>query len=453
MMRRALLLLCLALTLEVGVSGAADRPPQAVPGAPPSALQHPGLHPSVPKPPDETHRSGELDCRGCHQRKHRGILEMYLGMGGRGTPMIPSHMFQVRVECVACHIVPKESEEERSEVVGQTFRPSEQACLNCHGKQYRGMLRHWTDTLERMTALITPKLQAARDALAAADSKSAKVARARRLVEDADFNVTFVTWAKGVHNVFYAADLLKLANGWLDEAVALTGRTPTRSDDQLVRGTYCAVLCHEDAGIRQTESVKFGSVTVPHVRHITEFGATCTSCHSAETHKAVTATRATCSACHHSPRNERCESCHRDQSAFYRGKTQTPLGQIRPNLMAETVGCTGCHDWSKKPSLAALGEACRACHEPQYDAILPEWTSGFRSEVRRTAAVVEKAEAAVARARRNGRQPTDAATALKRAQDALALVRRGGAAHNPLAADALLSAAQDAATQALSQAR
>ena len=49
---------------------------------------------------------------------------MYIGIGGRGTPTIPSHMFQVRVECIACHTTPK-TEDGIAGLVGQTFRPSE----------------------------------------------------------------------------------------------------------------------------------------------------------------------------------------------------------------------------------------------------------------------------------------------------------------------------------------
>ena len=159
---------------------------------------------------------------------------MYLGMGGRGTPMIPSHMFQVRVQCVACHILPKEGAD-TAKIVGQTFRPTEQACLGCHGDKYRGMLGRWIDTLGRMGDIARPKLEAARAALASADPKASNLARAQKLAADAEYNVRLVTLAKGVHNVFYAADLMKLSNGWLDETMALLGKPPVKGDDTLVQ--------------------------------------------------------------------------------------------------------------------------------------------------------------------------------------------------------------------------
>jgi len=415
---------------------------------PPALAQAPGPRAPVrPERREAPHRPGELDCRNCHLGKHAGIVQMYIGIGGRGTPTIPSHMFQVRVECIACHTTPK-ADDVTAGLAGQTFRPSEQACVTCHGEKYRGMLPQWVTTLARMTEAVTPKLKATRAALETADRTSPKSTRARTLTDDAEFNVRYVSLAKGVHNVFYAADMLKLANGWLDEATALLGAPPVRTDDQLVRGGYCAALCHEAAGVKPRETVVFGKTRLPHTRHVAELGATCTSCHSAETHKAVTATAATCASCHHSPKNERCESCHGAQAAFYRGATKIPLATVAPNLMAAAVSCTGCHDFSRKHSRAAVGEACLGCHDVRYTALLTEWTAGFDADLRKTAEALRNAESAVARARRGGRKTPEADALLKEARDTLARVRSARPAHNPLAADALLEAARHKAQEA-----
>jgi hypothetical protein len=377
----------------------------------------------------------ELECRNCHEGKHRGVMQMYLGLGGRGTPMIPSHMFQVRVQCIACHTSPKE-ESITAAIAGRTFRPTETACLGCHGEKYRGMLARWVETLGKMRVTIEPKLATARAALEAADPKGTKSARARRLLDDADFNLKFVVLAKGVHNVFYAADLLKLSNAWVDEAMTALGKPAVKSDDALVRGGYCAVLCHEQAGVKLPATVSFGAQKIPHARHVAEFGAICTACHSAEVHKAVTAKPATCTACHHSPANERCESCHRVQSAFYRGETKTGLAKVGPNVMANAVGCTGCHDLAKKHSRGAVGEKCVSCHDAAYTSFLTEWTSGTDQDIVKTAAAVRRAEAL-------GRRATAQVRAdVKEAREALALVRKARPVHNPEAAAALLEAAR-----------
>jgi len=437
--------LALALTLKAVPSPAfaqADRPPEAPrPASPPA---------SRPERAPEPHRAGELDCRNCHRGEHQGIVQMYIGIGGRGAPTIPSHMFQVRVECIACHTTPKIPEGSGG-LSGQTFKPSETACLACHGEKYRGMLQQWTSTLARMTDVVTPKLRATRAALPAADKRDTKSGRARRLVDDAEFNIRYVAFAKGVHNVFYAADLLKVANGWLDAANTLLGKT-VRTDDELVRGGYCAVLCHQAAGVKAKGTVTFAGHKLPHVRHVAEFGATCTSCHSAETHKAVTATTATCISCHHSPQNERCETCHRAQSAFYRGQAKSPEAPIAPNRMAEAVTCTGCHDFTRKHSRAAVAEKCLGCHDSSYTPLLMEWTTGFGPDLKASADALREAERVVAQARSRGRPNPAAEALLKQGREAQALVRASGVAHNPLAADALLAAARRRAEEARRQA-
>jgi hypothetical protein len=262
----------------------------------------------------------------------------------------------------------------------------------------------------------------------------------------------FVALGKGVHNVFYAADLLKLSNGWLDEALPLLGKPPLKTDDALVRGGYCAVLCHSTAGVRQPETVTYGKQRIPHVRHVTEFGAVCTACHSAEVHKAVTAKPATCTGCHHSPQNERCESCHRAQSAFYRGQVSALGVKVEPNAMAEAVGCTGCHDWSHKHSRQAVGEKCVGCHDAAYTGFVSEWTTGLDKQAAGVRLAVRNAETALARERRAGRRLPDAEALARQAGEALALVQKARGAHNPGGAESILEAARAKAEAAAVQA-
>ncbi|HLE60998.1 MAG TPA: hypothetical protein VI700_05635 [Thermoanaerobaculaceae bacterium] len=450
-MKRAAVVLAAVLGLcTVGGPGAWARGGEVAP----SPEVNPGpIHRLPPaggkpeEPPAPPHRQGELDCRGCHEGEHQGVVRMYLGLGGRGTPMIPSHMFQVRVECIACHVAPKETAG-LAKIVGQTFRPSEQACITCHGEKYRGMLDQWTRTLARMRDILVPKLSDAQAALAAADQKSAKHARAAKLVDDAAFNMRFVTFAKGIHNVFYSADLLKLANVWLDEAARLAGKAPTKIDDTLVRGGYCGVMCHEQAGVKLPETVTFAKQRVPHAKHVSEFGAVCTACHSADVHKAVTATAATCTSCHHSPQNERCEGCHRAQSAFYRGEAKSALTKAEPDVMASAVTCTGCHDLSRKHSRQAVTEKCVGCHDAGYTGFATQWTVGADKEVKRSAAALRQAESSLAAARRAGKKSPEAEALVKVARDALSLGGKARPVHNPALAEALLDGVRKKSAEA-----
>jgi hypothetical protein len=414
-----------------------------------SAQQHPGLGPPPPAgpvPEAPPHPPTELDCRGCHLREHQGVLRMYTGTGGRGAPAAPDRMFQVRVECVACHATPVE-DERRAGIVGQTFKATEQACLKCHGEKYRGMLPTWLAGLARMRDTVGQKLGAARQALAGADAKAAGRDRARKLIEDAAFNVDYVNFARGSHNVFYASNLLRLANDWADQSLGALGKTPPKTDDMLVRGGYCATLCHQPAGVKTPDTVNYATRPIPHARHTSEFGAPCTACHSADRHKGFAATPATCGGCHHSPRNDRCESCHAPVAGFYRGQVKT-AAPITPNVMADAVGCTGCHDLAHKQTAQTIGQSCLNCHDRPYLAIMPEWVSGYDGDVQAAAAALQAAEGAVAQARQRGRRLPDAEALLKDARDALGVVRRGNPAHNPVAAETLLQTVRGKAQQA-----
>jgi hypothetical protein len=357
-------------------------------------------------------------------------------------------MAEVRVECIACHVAGKEGED-RAGLVGQTFKATEQACVNCHDEKYRGMAERWVTAFAKMQETVRDKLEAARAAVGTIDAKNAGHVRARRLVDDAEANLRFVTLARGVHNVFYAADLLKLANGWADEALALMGRLRGKADDALVRGGYCGVLCHEQAGVKRKDTVTFARQKVPHDRHVTEFGAVCTACHSADTHKKMTATRATCTGCHHAPANDRCEGCHQSQTALYRGTLRSELAQVEPNVMAKEVGCTGCHDFRSKHSREAVGKTCLECHDKPYLALMPEWTADFDRDVGRLDAMVKRAEAALAGARKAGRVAPEAEALARQAREAVELVRAAKGAHNPVAADDLLRAARARVERAL----
>jgi hypothetical protein len=420
--------------------------------AAPARAQHPGLAPprpaETPAPPAAP--PPELDCRGCHIGEHRGIVQMFHGTGGRGVPASPSTMAQARLECIACHVAPKEAPA-RGSILGQSFRPSDQACVGCHDARYGAMFTRWRESMAAMHGVVAARAAVARRAVEGAAARPG-AAEARRLLDDADFNARYVALARGAHNVFYAGALLRRANDWVDRAAALAGAPRPAGDDALVRGGYCAALCHEPLGMKLKETVTFRGRPLPHARHASELGATCTTCHSADAHKKLAATPATCSTCHHSPQNERCESCHREQTAFYRGTTKTPLAPVAPNIMAAAVTCTNCHDFAKPKPRAAIAEACTGCHEPAYLPLLTEWTKGAAADVKAAVGAVAAAERALAAARRAGRRTPEADARLREAREALALVRAGGVPHNPLAANALLERARKAADSALAAA-
>jgi nitrate/TMAO reductase-like tetraheme cytochrome c subunit len=412
--------------------------------------QPPAEEPGDSHPP----RSRPLDCKACHQATHRGVLEMYVGMGGKGAPIIPSHMFQVRVECVACHVEP-EREAAEARLRGQTFRPSERACLECHGQRYQGMLDTWKTTIDGMLAVAVEKLGVVERVLGGIPPNHPHHARATRQIADARGNVEFVIHGKGVHNVFFAADLLKVANEYLDDAMRAVGHPPVEVREEiLVRGGYCAVLCHNQAGVKTPEQVRFGALRVPHVRHVTEFGVTCTVCHSAERHKAVTITKASCTACHHRDGNdnERCLACHKLQEAFLGGTVETALEveEPAPSPHAAIAECVACHDVQKKHSRQAVARQCVGCHDEAVRRSLEAWAKDIGRAAGEVTGLLQKTEAALRRLPSERHSP-ETRRLLDAAKADTELVSRGGGVHNPDLAKAILSNARKAAEQASRQ--
>ena len=393
--------------------------------------------------PAAPHAASELDCAACHKSSHVAVLGVYAGAAGRGAPASPARMFELRVQCVACHTAPA-SADAASAALGQTYRANDTACATCHGRRYDGLIDRWRTGFAGMRETLGTKVRSARTAVGEAAAHPAQ-GRAKALVGDADFNLHLVAIGNGAHNPFYAANLLRRASDWLDEAVVLVGKPKPKAADALLAGGYCGTLCHEPAGIKTPATASFAGKPFPHARHAGELGATCTTCHSADVHKQLAATPATCSTCHHRPGNERCEGCHREQTAFYRGTVRSPVAPITANVMAESVPCVGCHDFSHKPSRASMASACTACHERTYLPLLTEWTTGFRRDLSQAAEAVRAAEAAMTRMPAGDRSLVNARELVKEAREALALVRAGGVAHNPAAADALLQAARDRA--------
>ncbi len=405
-------------------------------------LPLPESHPAV--------RDRELDCKACHQATHRGVLEMYIGMGGKGTPMIPGHMFQVRVECVACHVEPGKNQASEK-FAGRTFRPSERACLGCHGARYKGMLERWNKTIAAMLTAVNAKLLSVEQALHSTYRTHPQFAKAWKFATDARHNVEFVTNGKGVHNVFFAADLLKVADGYLDQSMATIGQPPLSvADETLVRGGYCAVLCHDQAGVRAPDEVAFGVETIPHVRHVTDFGVTCTACHSAERHKAVTATKATCLGCHHRAGNdnERCIACHKLQNAFFSGTIRTEAVEPTPSGHAQFTDCVGCHNVQAKHTRQAVAARCLGCHDTTYLKALAQWRKEIGQGQAEVMRLVKKGESSLRRASNNPKAP-EARLLLKAAKADLDLVVKAGGVHNPELAQAVLGKAKASAERAV----
>lgn len=154
----------------------------------------------------------DYSCDICHKAKHSGEKQMFMGVGGRGVDSIPSPMFTASVDCIGCHVVKTLKEEAQGgSFDGFTLKPSEDGCISCHGKDYKGMLGEWKNTIKNSLSNLEPALLRVEAVAKGIDKNNKKFEEALNLVNDARYNYDFVKYAKGVHNVDYADALLRKA--------------------------------------------------------------------------------------------------------------------------------------------------------------------------------------------------------------------------------------------------
>ena len=391
----------------------------------------------------------EYNCNACHSETHSGPKEMFMGETGRGVPTTPSHMFIVRLDCLACHVQPKVAKM-GSKSNGHTFVAEEKACTQCHGNHYKGMLKDWKDTFDIILRDIEPKINAASQILKKSDKAEAKMQAARKLYEDAMYNTDFVKIGKGVHNPFYAAELILVADNNLNSLFRKMGQVaPALPDKSPIKGGYCALLCHDKAGVKIPSEVIFQGGNLSHARHAIEFGLGCVACHSAQKHKAISITKDGCMACHHSSANTQCVRCHQKQSSlFTAGNLPLKLPEAKPSVKAGQVECVNCHDLSQKQNIKNIAMACTVCHDKSYVDILQGWKREIMASQKKTRDHLERARRKLNDARKDKQDISQAAKLLDQGQKAYEFVVKANGVHNTDLALAILNQVQRDAQKA-----
>jgi hypothetical protein len=391
----------------------------------------------------------EYNCEVCHSAIHSGPKEMFMGEGGKGAPPTPSHMFTARLDCLACHIQQKGAELGMGRD-GLTFIASERACTNCHGDKYAGMLKDWKDTFDVMIRDIDPKLRAARQSLEKAGADEGKMKEARKLLEEAKYNIDFLKIGKGVHNPFYASELIQVADRNLDHLFRLMGQSPPVLPPQSpIKGGYCASLCHAKAGVKVPKETTWEGTKLPHTRHAFDFGLGCTTCHSAEKHKGIKITKKDCMACHHHPDNSQCSRCHQKQTALYQAQNlPVAVPEAKASVKAGKIECVQCHDLSKKQTLENLSFACTQCHDQTYAELL----KGLRAETleaqKKTRDLLVRVDKKLTDAKKAKRKVGEAGELFARGKKAYEFIAQAKGIHNLDLAGVILEQAQKDAKKA-----
>lgn len=229
----------------------------------------------------------EGNCNMCHSDEHSAQKNIYMGITGKGVSDMPSPMYLAQVDCIACHAV-EEEPAETAEFKGQTYKASDEGCIKCHGEKYKGLLEAWKNELDGALKILEPRLLALQSRTGLSD----EAGQAKRIA-DAQYNLNFVKFGRGAHNIYYAAKLLRKVDEDLKEA-------PSAGSSMLLDGSYCTKLCHAKLGVKVPEKVKVRGKDMPHAMHSTTLGLNCDFCHDIGAHKELK----------FKENFKDCESCH-----------------------------------------------------------------------------------------------------------------------------------------------
>lgn len=253
--------------------------------------------------PRQQELGAHIECANCHKDKHSGQAEMYSGQARfLGLPEMPSPMHAARVACIGCHYddLPSRKSPDR-EFLGINYKPSERACVKCHGTKFEGMWGDIKRQLEADVAKLGTKLAAARAGLESSALAGRERAEAQAELGKAARLLRFVRDAHGEHNVYLASRALRDSDGLLSSVgQRAKAALPDTSGLPLVSGLYCATLCHGKVGVQvPPETVSAFGKNMPHKMHTELMG--CVQCHDIGGHKKVPLrkdVRAKCLECH-----------------------------------------------------------------------------------------------------------------------------------------------------------
>ena len=247
-------------------------------------------------------KSLDYNCAMCHTDAHDLERNMYRGVGAKGVAAMPSPMYLANVDCIGCHLEKKTDDEGVSHA--STMVGSEKGCRDCHGPEYLGVLPEAQGLVNETVEALKANLATAQQGLSSAEEEGREVPQPiRDAIADAAHNLAFVERSHSVHNIYYAAHVLREADRHLKKAArTLKVKARKLSELSLINGGFCGTLCHEKVGVKvPPEKVTYEGKEMPHQEHLEE-GLTCVSCHTFGTHKEVKLTN-----------TKRCKLCHDDE--------------------------------------------------------------------------------------------------------------------------------------------
>lgn len=315
------------------------------------------------------------DCLTCHTDSHKTQKILFTGEGGKGIAhSMPNIMLEKGLSCKGCHIFHEES---GGQVIkSETFTSKAQACESCHGKGFARILKEWEISTEKKLSEIRAVYSEAGQEIN--QTKNPNKEKAKKLLEEAAFNIDVVERGKSVHNMTYSQELLQASYTNIVEALRLIGSSykpeiTFASSKELP--TQCS-SCH--AGIAEIDAQIFG-LDFPHKSHLLEQKIQCDVCHSnVRKHGEFIATKQSCAVCHHQDTTRDCTGCHQIQKTFYEGGSFNGY-DIPKDIMSEAEAeCTDCHIGPQNQIFRSDKNKCLDCHDEGYDEIFSEWQNSVQ---------------------------------------------------------------------------
>jgi hypothetical protein len=228
---------------------------------------------------------------------HNPQKNMYIGIGAKGVEPMPSPMYLANVDCVGCHIDKKKSGETSQ---SQTFSGTEKGCLDCHGKEYSGILDDVHISMREAFEKLDKNLVVIKETLAKEPQKMTKLQEIKDELSQISYNLDFVKTAHSIHNIYYSAQIFRYIH---DKLSSIAKKTDISIEDTsslpIISGSFCATLCHSRVGVKvPSEKVMYKNKEMPHRQHF-EQEITCGECHTFGAHKKAQLKKPTiCSGCH-----------------------------------------------------------------------------------------------------------------------------------------------------------
>jgi predicted CXXCH cytochrome family protein len=298
-------------------------------------------HGRIPRKESAEVTAAANSCESCHGSGHSPQQDLYVGIGGRGVPRMPSPMFAAGVTCQGCHN-PEFSVQPASTdlMTPHAQRASEVSCMSCHGPGYRQIYFAWKEGLDERVVALRRQLEATAGAMGLEPPQA---------WQDAQHNFRLVNRGRGLHNVEFAHALLAKAQEQMNEARRTKGLAPlARPWTAFAEGSGKCLTCHRGV---ERQSGRFGSRAFAHRPHLLAAKLECEACHRPHEQRApgevVRFGAEGCVPCHHrgaEVSGPACMKCH---------------GDVRSRAVTSFRG-----KFSHRSHLDA-GAECGTCHQPK----------------------------------------------------------------------------------------